>query len=180
LGLVKALEKSADTYRGKDLRTEIEPSLVVCCAAYEDVAEEVQRVRDLLPDVPILVMGLSVDVRLARGALQSRARGYIHAGMQPSHVVRALELAMKGEVVIPREMITDLITQEEPADLHNLTARQHEILRLVAEGLTNAQIAQRLFLSEFTVKQHLRAAYKTLGVKNRTEASRLIRRGPDP
>ena len=46
---------------------------------------------------------------------------------------------------------------------------------LVAEDLSNAEIAQRLFLTESTVKQHLRAAYKVLGVKNRTDAARLFR-----
>jgi DNA-binding CsgD family transcriptional regulator len=52
--------------------------------------------------------------------------------------------------------------------------RKLEILRLVAKGLTNAQIAKRLFLSESTIKQYLRAAYKVLGVKNRTEAAQLF------
>ena len=48
---------------------------------------------------------------------------------------------------------------------------------MIADALTNAQIARRLFLSESTVKQHLRAAYKVLGVSNRTEAARLISEG---
>jgi DNA-binding NarL/FixJ family response regulator len=46
----------------------------------------------------------------------------------------------------------------------------------VVEGLSNAEIAQRLFLSESTIKQHLRTAYKVLGVKNRTEAATLLRK----
>jgi DNA-binding NarL/FixJ family response regulator len=50
------------------------------------------------------------------------------------------------------------------------------VLDLLAEGLTNAQIAKRLYLAESTVKQHLRAAYKLLGVENRTQAARLVRR----
>jgi DNA-binding NarL/FixJ family response regulator len=54
-------------------------------------------------------------------------------------------------------------------------ARQREILEHLSEGLTNAQIAKRLFLTESTVKQYLRQAYKALGVSNRTEAARLIR-----
>ena len=57
----------------------------------------------------------------------------------------------------------------------SLGTRQKEILGLVGEGLSNAQIAERLFLSESTIRQHLRAAYKVLGVNNRTEAVRLIR-----
>jgi DNA-binding NarL/FixJ family response regulator len=56
-----------------------------------------------------------------------------------------------------------------------LSSRQKELLGLIGEGLSNAQITERLFLSESTIKQHLRAAYKVLGVNNRTEAVRLIR-----
>jgi DNA-binding CsgD family transcriptional regulator len=63
-------------------------------------------------------------------------------------------------------------------DLAALSARQREILGLVVEGMSNAEIARRLFLSESTVKQHLRGAYKLLGASNRTEAARLFRRSP--
>jgi DNA-binding NarL/FixJ family response regulator len=56
-----------------------------------------------------------------------------------------------------------------------LSARQREILELVVEGLSNAEIAGRLYLSESTIKQHLRAAYKVLGVHNRTEAAKTMR-----
>ena len=54
-------------------------------------------------------------------------------------------------------------------------ARQREILEHLRKGPTSAQIAKRLFLTESTVKQHLRQAYKSLDVSNRTEAARLIR-----
>jgi len=58
--------------------------------------------------------------------------------------------------------------------MHFLSARQREVLELVAEGLPNAQIAQRLFITESTVKQHLYKAYKTLGVRNRREAAKFL------
>jgi DNA-binding NarL/FixJ family response regulator len=56
-----------------------------------------------------------------------------------------------------------------------LTPRQREILELVVEGLSNVEIGKRLFLTESTVKQHLRAAYKLLNVQNRTQAAKLFR-----
>jgi DNA-binding CsgD family transcriptional regulator len=58
--------------------------------------------------------------------------------------------------------------------IHLLSARQREVLELVAEGLRNAQIAQRLFITESTVKQHLYKSYKTLGVRNRWEAAKFL------
>jgi DNA-binding NarL/FixJ family response regulator len=66
---------------------------------------------------------------------------------------------------------------DQSGDLTALSVRQREILGYVAEGLSNAEIGRRLFLSESTIKQHLRAAYKLLGVSNRTEAANLFRRG---
>jgi DNA-binding NarL/FixJ family response regulator len=96
--------------------------------------------------------------------------------MKPDQLVRAVAVAAKGELVAPREMIGFLIAQEEPKDLGNLSARQREILELVVEGRSNAEIGRHLYLSESTIKQHLRAAYKILGVSNRTEAANLIRR----
>ena len=89
-------------------------------------------------------------------------------------IERAVEVAAGGEIVAPRKLLEYLITNDDPADLDALTARQREILQLVAEGLSNAQIAKSLFLSESTIKQHLRAAYKVLSVSDRKEAARLI------
>ena len=75
-----------------------------------------------------------------------------------------------------RDLVPNLIQEEDThPELLALTARQREILELVGEGLTNAQIARRLFLSEGTVKQHLRAAYKLLNVRSRVQAIKLLR-----
>ncbi len=81
-------------------------------------------------------------------------------------------------MALPRELLeagVDLLNEQQRApDLSALSERRLEILELVAEGLSNAQIAKRLYLSESTVKQHLRGAYKVLGVKNRREASKIV------
>jgi DNA-binding NarL/FixJ family response regulator len=137
----------------------------------------IERHRQLSPStVAILLFGWHLDLSLARDALRAGASGFIHAGMTPAQLVRAIAVAAKGELVAPRELLPYLLTQEEPVDTYLLSARQREILELVVEGLSNAEIAGRLFLSESTIKQHLRAAYKLLGVKNRTEAARLLQK----
>lgn len=175
LGLEKVLRTEAQVYRGAHPPVSANFSSLVYCPNGEDVASEVRSLRKLFPDAPALVCGLHVDARLAKDALQAGARGFIHVGMPPAQILRALSLASKGEVVIPREVLQSLVVGEAGPNTTDLTVRQLEILKLIAEGLTNAQIAQRIFLSEFTVKQHLRAAYKTLGVHNRTEAAKLFR-----
>jgi DNA-binding NarL/FixJ family response regulator len=94
--------------------------------------------------------------------------------MELEQIARATEVAARGEIVVPRSILEQLVTDEDPADIDALTARQREILELVAKGYSNARIAKDLFLSESTVKQHLRATYKILGVNDRKEAAKLI------
>jgi DNA-binding NarL/FixJ family response regulator len=147
---------------------------VVYCPTYEDVVGWVEHLRRLFPGAPVLVMGFGVDLPLARAAARGGARGFLHLGMQPSQIAHAISLASEGETVFPRELVTGLISEEEPPDVLVLTARQREILELVAHGLTNAEIARKLFLTEGTVKQHLRAAYKALGVGSRVQAARIL------
>jgi DNA-binding NarL/FixJ family response regulator len=176
LGLERTLKTKARVHQGPTPPNEA-PSAVIYCANGGDVASEVRRLKAAAPpDTPVLVMGSSVDLPLARSALRAKAGGFLHAAMSPEQVGRALSVALKGEVVVPRELLKKLM--EEPSvDLSStLGPRKREILELVAKGLSNAEIARRLYLSESTVKQHLRGAYKALGVKNRTEAARVFRR----
>lgn len=176
-GLGRALEE-AGVRHGTKLPVQDIPHCVVLWAdGREGISEEVGRVQEDNPDATVLVLGLRNDPSLALAALRAGARGYLHAGMTPGQLARALEVAGKGELVAPRGLLEFLFENEDVSvGPEALSARQREILRLVYEGLTNAQIAKRLFLTESTIKQHLRAAYKLLGAKNRTEAARITRR----
>ncbi len=174
LGLTRALEGRATVYAGAT--PGVVPSTVIICAEeLEDVRTRIEDLKSANPGASILVFGMRVDLPLARTTFRAGARGFIHAGMSPDQVARAVEVAAQGEIVAPRQLVEHLLANEDPVDLELLSARQREVLELVVEGLSNAQIAQRLYLSESTIKQHLRAAYKALGVSNRNEAARVIR-----
>jgi DNA-binding NarL/FixJ family response regulator len=176
IGLGRILEGEARVHIGEEPPQGESPSVTIFgTSGVEGLLEGVKRLRKQSPDTLILVFGLYLDLAVARTALRAGARGYIHTGMQPKQIVRALKVAKEGQIVAPRELLEYLISNEYIRALDILTNRQREILDLVGEGLTNAQIAKRLFLTESTIKQHLRAAYKVLGVSNRTEAARLIR-----
>jgi DNA-binding NarL/FixJ family response regulator len=151
------------------------PSCAIFDTGGEDnLSEGIRRIHGVSPEIPILVFGLRVDLPLARAALRLGAKGFIHAGMELDQIARAAEVAARGEIVVPRKVLEHLVKNEGPADLDALTTRQREILELVAKGYSNARIAKDLFLSESTVKQHLRATYKVLGVSDRKEAAKLI------
>jgi DNA-binding NarL/FixJ family response regulator len=153
------------------------PSAVIYYSHDEDVAAGVRRLRHAASDAPILVFGPHADLRVAREALLAGARGFVHAQMPPEQIFHAFLVAREGNVVVPSELLKEVTAGVTSPDLSSLPPRKLEVLKLVAEGLSNAQIAERLFLSEVTVKQHLRIAYKLLGVKNRVQAAALYRQG---
>ena len=176
-GLVRALGGQAQVYQGPKPPGEGPTCIILCVNSYEDLSGRMEFYRELSPNAPpVLVFGPQLDLPVARDALKAGASGFVHAEMTPDQLVRAVAVAAKGELVAPRELLGYILTEDDPANLSALSARQREILGFVAEGLSNAEIGRRLFLSESTIKQHLRSAYKVLGVKNRTEAANLFRR----
>jgi DNA-binding NarL/FixJ family response regulator len=175
-GLKKVLEGKADVCIGGESCAG-SPSCVVLYAGgmEEGCLEGMGRIRELYPGVPLLVLGSQLDLALASSALKNGADGFVHAGMDPAQVLRAVEVVQRGELAAPRQLLRYLLHQNEKPEIGDLSARGREILVLVVEGLSNAEIAGRLYLSESTIKQHLRTAYKVLGVHNRTEAAKTMR-----
>ena len=176
-GLKQVLEGKAEVKIGGESPTG-SPSCVVLYAGgmEEGWREGMGGIRELHPGVPLLVLGSQLDLGLAWAVLKNGADGFVHAQMDPAQVLRAVEVLQKGELAAPRQLLRwHFLSQNENPKIGDLSARQREILELVVEGLSNAEIAGRLYLSESTIKQHLSAVYKMLGVRNRTEAAKTTR-----
>jgi DNA-binding NarL/FixJ family response regulator len=175
-GLKKVLEGKADVQiGGESLAGSLSCVVLYAGGMEEDCLEGMGGIRELYPGVPLLVLGSQLDLGLASSALKNGADGFVHAQMHPAQVLRAVEVVQRGELAAPRQLLGHFLSQNENPKIGNISARQREILEMVVEGLSNAQIAGRLYLSESTIKQHLRAAYKELGVRNRTQAAKAMR-----
>ncbi len=183
LALKQILMGVADVYEGHHEESPpgaAQPSCIVLCPNGKDLVSEVRRLKASNPQAAVLLFDLREEPRLAQKVLRAGASGFLHAGMRPEQIVRALRLAAEGkQAVVPEGLFGDPLPEgQEPAMANPtvLTPRQRQIVGLVCEGLSNAQIAKRLFLTESTVKQHLRAAYKLLNVRNRVQAAKLLLR----
>jgi DNA-binding NarL/FixJ family response regulator len=176
-GLKQALEGKAEVHIGGESCAGSPSCVVLYAGGTEEVClEGMGRIRELHPDVPLLVFGSQLDLALAWSTLKNGADGFVHAQTDPAQVVRAVEVVQKGELAAPRQLLRwYFLSQNENPTIGELSARQREILEMVVEGLSNAEIAARLYLSESTIKQHLRAVYKVLGVRNRTQAAKAMR-----
>ena len=129
----------------------------------------------------ILMLTMSRDDSDLRAALRGGANGYLLKDMNPEDLVPALEATLRGDNVVAKEMVGTLarIVQgqtSEPArrtaaPLSDLTPRELEILRHVAEGKSNKMIARALSITDGTVKLHVKAILRKLGVHSRVEAA---------
>ncbi|WP_336211920.1 response regulator transcription factor [Nonomuraea sp. LPB2021202275-12-8] len=168
-----------------------------------DGAEAVELARTLNPDVILMDLrmptmdGVTAIKELARlgstarvlvlttydtdkdvlPAIEAGATGYLLKDTRREDLVRAVHTAARGEAVLSPSVATRLLGQvRAPAD--PLSARELEILRLIAEGNTNREAAARLFISEATVKTHVLHIYAKLGVNDRAAAVAVaFRRG---
>jgi DNA-binding NarL/FixJ family response regulator len=132
-------------------------------------------IRSEFPDARIVMLTtFEGDVEIQR-ALQAGARGYLLKSMPPSEILDVIRQVHAGKKRVPHEVAAQLA--EHMSD-EALTAREVEVLRKVAGGNRNKDIADLLFISEETVKVHLKHIMDKLGAKDRTQAIAIaVRRG---
>jgi len=137
-----------------------------------DGIEAIRRLRAADPSVQVVVLtAFDTDERIV-GAIQAGAQGYLLKGAPRAEIFAAIRTVSAGGALIPPVIASKLFRQvREDA----LTAREKEVLELVAAGLANGEIAGRLFISERTVKFHVSSILAKLGAKNRTQAVRVAR-----
>ncbi|MFE3446689.1 LuxR C-terminal-related transcriptional regulator [Nocardia sp. NPDC059180] len=123
-----------------------------------------------LPDPPnvLVVTNYDTDADIL-GAIEAGACGYILKDTPPTELLAAVRSAAAGESVLSPAVASRLMTRVRRPDT-TLSPREIEVLRLVADGRSNRDIARELFLSETTVKSHLVHIYGKLGVRSRTSA----------
>lgn len=128
---------------------------------------------DDLADAPAPVVAMVSDEAAAAAAMASGARGCLLGGSDMQIVVAALQAVAAGLVVTDPALPLAPRAREGDADppAEDLTARELAVLQLLAEGLPNKAIAQRLGVSEHTVKFHVNAVFSKLGAHTRTEAA---------
>jgi DNA-binding NarL/FixJ family response regulator len=132
-------------------------------------------IRTEFPEARIVILTtFEGDVEVQR-ALEAGARGYLLKSMPPSEIVKVLRLVHAGKKRVPPEIAAQLA--EHMSDEH-LTSREIEVIRQVALGNRNRDIAEILFISEETVKVHIKHIMEKLGAKDRTQAIAIaVRRG---
>lgn len=123
-----------------------------------------------MPDVHVLVLTTYDSDRDIVRAVEAGATGYLLKDSPRTDLADAVRAAGRGETVLAAPVAARLVEHLRAPAIETLTRREAEVLALVAEGLTNADIGRRLFISEATVKTHLLRVFAKLDVDDRTRA----------
>lgn len=144
--------------------------------------EVITLLRNEHPEIPVVIISASDSPVDVRNSMELGAQGYIPKSSSSAVMLSALKLVLSGGVYVPPLVLNETISPAPPhsadtmgsktvnSNEHLLTARQKNVLGLMAEGLSNRDIAKSLELAESTVKVHVTAILKTLKVSNRTQA----------
>jgi DNA-binding NarL/FixJ family response regulator len=150
-------------------------------------ARAAREIKASSPSTFVVMLTVSDESADLFDALRAGASGYVLKGGDPRRIPEILERVVSGEAVapaslvqqmvgtMPRRLRASLAGQQPP-----LTSREWEVLELLAEDYTTAEISERLFVAEVTVRSHIGAILHKLGVKDRAEAVSFLLRGNHP
>jgi DNA-binding NarL/FixJ family response regulator len=140
--------------------------------------EATRQITATYPDVKVLVLTTYADDEWVFDAIQAGASGYLLKDTPREELIKAVRGTVTGRTYVDPSVAGKVLEQvssrqTQPATLitSKLTEREAEVLRLIAKGLSNADIADRLFLSDGTVRNHVSAILSKLGVSDRTQAA---------
>ncbi len=174
-GDIDVVGVAANGAEAVDLAIELEPDVVMMDLSMPvmDGIAAARGIHDAVPAVRILVLTSFTDRDRVRRAIEAGAIGYQLKDAEPSDLRAAVRAAHAGHAPLDARVAGILLPDRATQD--PLSAREREVLALVAQGLANKQIAHQLDIAERTVKAHLGSIFRQLGVADRTSAAMWAR-----
>ncbi|MFS8095982.1 response regulator transcription factor [Lentzea alba] len=164
-----------------ELAGQLQPDVIVMDLNMPDLGgvEATRRIVAAQPSTRVLVLTMFDDDESVFAAMRAGARGYLVKSSRPQQIVDAVRAVGDGEAIFSPAVATRLldffVTAPRPSTLPELTGREREVARLMAAGKGNAAIAQELFLSTKTVRNHVSNILRKLQVADRAQAINLFR-----
>ncbi|MBW3615704.1 MAG: response regulator transcription factor [Actinobacteria bacterium] len=169
--------EAADGEEAVRLALELMPDVVLMDISMPvlDGVEATRQLRRQRPATQVVVLTMHADADLVRQALQSGAAGYLTKDCSLEEVAQAVRLAASGDGALSsglaKALLDEATSLQDEAEMSPLvTAREVEVLQLIAEGASPPQVAEALFISVSTVKNHLSSIYEKLDARDRTQA----------
>ena len=178
---VKVVGEAGDGEKALELIAKLHPDIILLDLKMPgmDGVEVCRRVRAQFPDTSLIALTTFMDERLVQECLQAGARGYVLKDVERFQLKQILRTVASGESVMDPKVVGQMAhhlregtaEQESNRSRDDLTPQQLAILRLVAQGFSNKEISNQMFLSENTVKSYVQDLLQKMGARNRVEAA---------
>lgn len=173
---ISIVAEAASGEEALTLAEHFQPDVVLCdlrLGAGMDGLKTAQALRELDPAPAVLILSTYDRDADVLGAMAAGASGYLLKEATPEAISNGIKRVAAGETVLAPEMASRVLAgMRDP--LPELTEREREVLRLLATGATNKEMARQLFVAEATIKSHLVHVFTKLGVDNRARAVALV------
>ncbi len=162
---------------GYEKAMELRPDIILMDLVMEEMdgIESTKLILKKWPEAKIIIVTSFIDDEKVYPAIEAGAAGYLLKTSKASEIAHAIRATFRGETVLEPEvtgkMMERLMKKQEPSLHEELTKREHEILMLISEGMSNQEIADDLFITLKTVKTHVSNILAKLDVEDRTQAA---------
>ena len=172
----------ANGYEAIDVISDLQPDIVLLDISLPEISglELLPIIKQKSPATKVIMLTAKDDEAIIVDALKAGARGYLSKDTSSQGLIKSIKIVHAGDFWIERRLINRILEEHNSAETNSavvhkknvkgLTPREQEVLQILAKGYTNKEIAQKLFISEKTVKSHLNNIFKKLEVSRRLEA----------
>lgn len=184
VSMVEGFESAGVAYTGEDAveavkRGDVDVVLMdVSLGGGIDGVEATRRIKEVSPDTKILMLTMFTDPGTVTDAVKAGADGYLSKGASEEALTDAIHQILEGRAVLDPQVTQGVFGRLSDKDPSALTDRELDVLRLISQGRSTKEVAAQLFLSDETIKTHLKNIFRKLGVHDRAEAvAEAFRRG---
>ncbi len=171
--------EAADGAEAVDMAGELTPDVILMDVTMPELdgVEATRLVKAANPAIRVIMLTMHADQEVLAAAIRSGASGYLVKDCSTEEIADATRSAVSGETTLSPALAASMLNEvrkldppEQPEEDRVVTKREEEVLQLIADGCSTPEVAERLYISQKTVKNHLASIYQKLDARDRTQA----------
>jgi two-component system response regulator DegU len=171
--------EASDGAEAVDMAGELSPDVILMDVTMPELdgVEATRLVKAANPAIRVIMLTMHADQEVLAAAIRSGASGYLVKDCSTEEVAEAVRMAVQGDTALSPQLAATMLDEVRRLDVPDtsdddrvVTKREEEVLQLIADGCSTPEVAERLFISQKTVKNHLASIYQKLDARDRTQA----------